>query len=213
MWTPETGDPLAPPFQGKILCSQRSCFSVDYHNVLDVHRTSWRSASRYWDSVGEPCVKAIQKLAVYFNTIVCSYCHSQHRVNRVIEACLNKLAHPTNKQLNPKLVVITRHACGEFGKLRVLQALIHPVNSVAFHVDDGVHILSEFVTPGRQWSCVAIRHKKHLRFRGRLRLSVGICLKLHQGLTPKSRLSETIQRGEKRICVLHCQGRIRIQIK
>ena len=70
MWAPETGDPLAPPFQGKILCSQRSCFSVDYHNVLDAHRTSWRSASRYWDSVGEPCVNAIQKLAVYFHNRV-----------------------------------------------------------------------------------------------------------------------------------------------
>ena len=53
IWTPETGDPLNPPFQGKILCNQRSCFSIDYHNVLDFHRTSWRSATRYW-GVSEP---------------------------------------------------------------------------------------------------------------------------------------------------------------
>ena len=145
----------------KFLCDNRSCFSIDYHNVLDVHRTSWRSATRYWDSVGEPCVNAIQKLAVYFNTIVCSYCHSDFRVNRAIEACQNKLVHP-NKQLNPKLVVVTRHPVGEYGKLAVLQALIDPGNSVSFHVDDGVHILQEFVTAGRQWSCIAIRHRKHL---------------------------------------------------
>ena len=115
IWTPETGDPSAPPFQGKILCNQRSCFSIDFHNLLDAHRTSWRSVNRYWDSVGEPCAEAVRKVAVYFNTIVCSYCHSQQCVNRVVEACLNNFAHP-NRALIPKLVVITRQPCGQFGK-------------------------------------------------------------------------------------------------
>ena len=94
-----------------------------FHNVLDIHRTSWRCATRYWDSVGEPCAEAVGKLALYFNTIVCSYCHSEQRVNRVVEACLNGFAHQS-KALVPKLVVITCQPTGQFGKLAVLKALL-----------------------------------------------------------------------------------------
>ena len=83
-------------------------------------------------------------------------------MNRVVEACLNGFAHQ-DKALVPKLVVITRQPTGQLGKLAVLKALLHPVNSVVLHVEDGVHSLGEFVTPGRQWSCIAIRHKKHLQ--------------------------------------------------
>ena len=81
--------------------------------MLDVHMTSWRRADEYWDKIGEPNINAIQSYR-YFNVFVCPYCHTQQQVNRVLKACLGTLT-------QPKLINIIRSACGDFGKLAVLQ--------------------------------------------------------------------------------------------
>ena len=96
-------------------------------------------------------------------------------MERVLEACLSNFNNP-NRALNPKLVIITRQPTGQFGKLSVLMALMRPCNSVVFHVDDGVHILDEFVT-GSSVHGVALPfgvRSSIFRFRGKSRLSVGI---------------------------------------
>ena len=158
IWDPKTGDPANPPFQGKILCDQRSVFSIDFHNVCDIHRTSWRSATRYWDSVGPQAAEAVRKLSIYFNTVICSYCHSQFRTDRVVAACLNQFTDRT-----VKLVIITKQPTGPHGKLAILKSLVDPCTSVVFHIDDGPHILSEIVRERNlHWSCIGIRHKRHL---------------------------------------------------
>ena len=52
--------------------------------MLDVHMTSWRRADKYGDKIGEPNINAIQSYR-YFNVVVCPYCHTQQRVNPVLQ--------------------------------------------------------------------------------------------------------------------------------
>lgn len=133
-----TGDGIQIYPDKQLRFDNSSIISVDFHQVLDIHRAGRNTERPDEDGKILPRnLDILKELAARFTVFVCSYVHSDYRFEKVLEACRE------SPHIHYILVCQGDGPVGYTGKLSCLGEIVSPEQSL-LHIDDNIGVCQEF---------------------------------------------------------------------
>ena len=168
------GIDCAPKFSQVKICD-KTIISVDWHQVLDVVRSSQETIRPDTnDNDGyhilrciEASIQALKARVPNTFFVITSFCHNEFFRRRV----LSIQGHPSNHHCF-QLAVVTREKVGKGGKYEALQGLFDFQSCRIYHIDDNESVLNEcsrngietigVVVPRRKGRASGVRYAKNV---------------------------------------------------
>ena len=156
------GIDCAPNFPQVKICD-KTIISVDWHQVLDVVRSSQETIRPDTnDNDGyhilrciETSIQALKARVPNTFFVITSFCHNEFFRRRV----LSIQGHPSNHHCF-QLAVVTREKVGKGGKYEALQGLIDFQSCRIYHIDDNESVLNECSRNGIETIGVVVPRRK-----------------------------------------------------
>ena len=136
----------------KLRADRSTLVSIDFHQVLDVSRTSFKEVEKpsREGQIVPTNLRVLEELAQRFTVVVTSFVHTNWRKESVVEACRG------NPHISYILICKGRAATGFSGKLSCLEEVAQDQSFI--HIDDNEGVCCELRDCGNpKWSVLHVQ--------------------------------------------------------